>query len=94
MTGTYELGGIDGKNCGVWQADGAPSGVCKWSIRSVARYRGADILESRQAGTREKARVNIQADGDVDSWSGDIGVHRLVFMNNCGAWRFVTWSRY
>jgi hypothetical protein len=76
------MGGMDGKDWGVWQADGAPSGVCEWSIRSVARYRGADILESGQVGPREKARVNIQAGGDVDSWSGDIGDHRLVFMTH------------
>jgi hypothetical protein len=89
--GTYEMGGIDGKDWGVWQAEGAPSAVCEWSIRSVARYRGADILDSRQAGPGEKARVNIQADGDVDSSSGEIGDHRLVFMtHNCGAWRFVS----
>jgi hypothetical protein len=58
---------------------------------AIGRYRGADILDSGQAGPGEKARVNIQADGDVDSWSDEIGNHRLVFMtHNCGAWRLVS----
>jgi hypothetical protein len=35
------------------------------------------------------AHVNIQPDGDVSVWSGEIDDdHRVVFMTNgCGAWR-------
>ena len=62
-------------------------------LRVVDPQRGP-IQGSRHHGQRtgragENARVNIQADGDVESWSDKIGDHRLVFMShNCGAWRF------
>lgn len=80
--GTYEMGGVDGKNWGVYQADGGPN--CQWSIRSVAPYRPGLIFD---AGT--EPRVSIQPDGDVDVFSGQIDDdHNIVFMTSgCGAWR-------
>ncbi|OBJ72300.1 hypothetical protein [Mycobacterium colombiense] len=86
-SGTYQMGGIDGKDWGVYQA--TATGNCEWSIRSVARYRAGLILDSGTAGPGETVRVNIQADGDVSSWSGEINNdHRLVFMTNgCGVWQ-------
>ncbi|WP_307789611.1 hypothetical protein [Mycolicibacterium baixiangningiae] len=88
--GTHEMGGVDGKNWGVYEA--TATGNCQWSIRSVARYRPGLILDEGAASPGQVVRVNIQPDGDVDSWSGQIDDdHRLVFMTNgCGAWHFAS----
>lgn len=88
--GTHEMGGMDGKDWGVYQA--TATGNCQWSIRSVARYRGGLILDQGSAAPGETVRVNIQPDGDVSSWDGIINDdHRLVFMTNgCGKWEFVS----
>jgi hypothetical protein len=84
--GTYQMGGIDGKDWGVYEA--TATGNCAWSIRSVARYRPGDVLDSGTARAGERVRVNIQPDGDVNSFTGEIGDHRLVFMtNSCGTWQ-------
>lgn len=85
--GTFNLGGVDGKNWGAYEA--TATGNCQWSIRSVARYRSGLILDSGSAAPGEKVTVNIQADGDVSAVSGEIDDdHRLVFMTNgCGTWR-------
>ncbi|MDV3131223.1 hypothetical protein [Mycobacterium sp. 29Ha] len=80
--GTYEMGGMDGKDWGPYVAEGGPD--CQWSIRSVAPYRPGIILDS---GTLPQ--VNIQADGDVSTFTGLIDDdHRIVFMTSgCGAWQ-------
>ncbi|SHQ74720.1 Uncharacterised protein [Mycobacteroides abscessus subsp. abscessus] len=85
--GTFKLGGVEGKNWGVYEA--RATGNCQWSIRSVARYREGWILDSGTAATGEKVTVDIQPDGDVNSFTGQINDdHRLVFMTNgCGIWR-------
>lgn len=87
--GTYEMGGMDGKDWGPYEA--TATGNCQWSIRSVARYRAGLILDEGTAAPGETVRVNIQPDGDVSSTSGMIDDdHRLVFMTNgCGKWQFV-----
>lgn len=88
--GTHEMGGMDGKDWGVYEA--TATGNCQWSIRSVAPYRPGLILDEGSAAPGEVVRVNIQADGDVSSWDGMIDDdHRLVFMTNgCGKWQFVS----
>jgi hypothetical protein len=85
--GTFNLGGVDGKNWGVYEA--TATGNCQWSIRSVARYREGLILDSGTGIPGENVSVNIQPDGDVNSVTGQIDDdHRLVFMTNgCGSWR-------
>ncbi|RIR68506.1 hypothetical protein [Mycobacteroides abscessus] len=84
--GTFNLGGVEGKNWGEYEA--TATGNCQWSIRSIARYREGWILDSGTAAPGEKTKVNIQPDGDVNSFTGQIGDHRLVFMaNGCGIWR-------
>ena len=92
--GTYEMGGADGKNWGVWVSDGTtgvkPGKPCTWSIVSVARYRGGEVLDQGEAPAGQKATADIEPDGDVHSFDGTIGEdhHRLVFMtSNCGAWK-------
>ena len=87
--GTHEMGGMDGKDWGVYEA--TATGNCQWSIRSVARYRPGLILDEGTAAPGETVRVNIQPDGDVSTWDGTIDDdHRLVFMTNgCGKWAFV-----
>lgn len=87
--GTYEMGGMDGKDWGPYEA--VATGNCQWSIRSVARYRAGLILDEGTAAPGETVRVNIQPDGDVSTWDGMIDDdHRLVFMTNgCGTWQFV-----
>jgi hypothetical protein len=88
--GTHEMGGMDGKDWGVYEA--TATGNCQWSIRSVARYRPGLILDEGTAAPGETVRVNIQADGDVSTWDGMIDDdHRLVFMTNgCGRWQFAS----
>lgn len=84
--GTFNLGGMDGKDWGVYQA--TATGNCQWSIRSVARYRPGLILDEGTGGPGEQVTVNVQPDGDVSTFSGEIDDdHRLVFMTNgCGTW--------
>lgn len=77
--GTYRMGGMDGKNWGLYTAGGGPG--CKWSITSVSPYRDGQELNS---GT--VPRADIEPDGDTNL-DGLIGDHRIVFMTNgCGAW--------
>lgn len=89
--GTHQMGGVDGKNWGVWvSGGGTPPGNCTWSIRSVSRYRPGEVLDEGEAPAYQRVTVDIEPDGDVHSYDGTIGAdnHRLVFMtNNCGAWR-------
>lgn len=87
--GTHEMGGMDGKDWGVYEATATRN--CQWSIRSVARYRPGLILDEGTATPGDTVRVDIQPDGDVSSWDGTINDdHRLVFMTSgCGKWEFV-----
>jgi hypothetical protein len=92
--GTHQMGGADGKNWGVWVADGTtgvkPGKNCTWSLRSVASDRPGEILNEGETPSGQTVTVDIEPDGDVSTFDGTIGDdnHRLVFMtNNCGAWR-------
>lgn len=84
--GTHEMGGVDGKNWGVWEAT-AP-GPCEWSIRAVRTYAAGEILDSGTAAAGERVQVNFQPDGEVSTFSGLIyDDHRIVFMTSgCGEW--------
>lgn len=84
------LGGVEGRNWGVWESEGASdTGKCEWSIRRVRPDAGADVLDSGQAAPGEKARADIEPDGDVDTSSGEIDAHRIVFMTSgCLPWRW------
>ncbi|OBK77867.1 hypothetical protein A5651_03600 [Mycobacterium sp. 1274761.0] len=89
--GTHKMGGIDGKHWGTWESDG-PSGdkICDWSVRRVNPDAGTDILDSGQAEQGENARTEVQPDGDVDVWTGEIDGHVIVFMTDgCQPWRWV-----
>lgn len=65
--GTFEFGGVDGKNWGVYEA--TATGNCQWSIRSVAPYRDGWILDSGTAAPGEIVSVNIQSGGDLNSFT-------------------------
>lgn len=88
--GTHKMGGMDGKDWGIWQAT-AP-GDCQWSIRAVRTYTGGEVLYEGTAAPGEVVRVNIQPDGKVAATTGMIdGDHRIVFMTNgCGAWQIAS----
>lgn len=89
--GTFKMG--MSHDWGVWQSDGTtgvtPGRNCKWSIVSIARYRGGETLDQGEAPAGEQVTVNIQPDGSTH-WDGTtIGEdnHEIVFINNnCGAW--------
>lgn len=87
--GTYEMGGVDGKDWGLYEsAGGSGPGPCTWSIRAVRRYDAAEELASGETPPGEKVSVDIEPDGGVGVWDGMIGDHRIVFVtNNCGAWQ-------
>lgn len=82
------MGGVDGKNWGVYTATVPAGSTCQWSIRSVAPYRGGEILDEGQGESGETVQASIQPDGDVSTWTGMINDdHRIVFMTSgCGAW--------
>jgi hypothetical protein len=86
--GTWEMGGMDGRDWGVYKTTVPAGSACTWSIRSVARYRPGVILDEGTAGAGEVVRVSIEPDGDVSTFSGMIDDdHRLVFMTSgCGSW--------
>ncbi|GLP83640.1 hypothetical protein [Mycobacterium antarcticum] len=86
--GTWELGGMDGRDWGVYSSTVPAGSTCTWSIRSVARYRPGIVLDEGTAGPGESVRVSIEPDGDVSAISGQIDDdHRLVFMTSgCGRW--------
>ncbi|MGH3555056.1 MAG: hypothetical protein ACRDT5_21215 [Mycobacterium sp.] len=87
--GTYPMGGVDGKDWGIWQSDGALDG-CQWSIRAVSRYAGADVLDSGDAAPGEPVRVDIEPDGGVGVLTGEINGHRIVFATQgCASWHHV-----
>lgn len=83
--GTHQMGGMGGKNWGVWQARN-PTGKCVWSIRLINPYTGAIELDS---GGSERTRVSVQPPGSV-SLSGEVDGGRVVFITSgCGTWRLV-----
>ena len=83
--GTYQMGGMDGKNWGVWTA--VAVGECKWSVRAVAPGAPGQVLDEGTAPRGERVQVAINPTGDV-SLSGMVDdSYRVVFMTNgCGAW--------
>jgi hypothetical protein len=85
--GSFNIGGVDGKEWGVYET--IATGSCQWSIRSVSRYREGLIVDTGAGNPGETLTVNIQPDGDVRTFTGEIDDdHRLVFMTNgCGTWR-------
>lgn len=87
--GIHNIGGMDGKNWGIWEAT-AP-GQCEWSIREVRTYAAGEITDEGTADPGQTVRVNIQPDGNVSVFTGMIDDdHRIVFMTHgCGAWRFI-----
>lgn len=86
--GTHSMGGIDGKDWGSWESDGARSGTCTWSVRFVSPNAPAEVLDEGESPAGQSARVNIQPIGDVSSISGEISGGRMVFMtSNCEPWR-------
>jgi hypothetical protein len=86
--GTHNIGGMDGKDWGVYTATVPAGSTCQWSIRSVAPYRPGEILDEGRGAAGEVVRASIQPDGDVSTFTGEIDDdHRIVFMTNgCGAW--------
>jgi hypothetical protein len=86
--GTHNIGGMDGKDWGVYAATVPAGSTCQWSIRSVAPYRPGEILDEGQGAAGDVVRASIQPDGDVSTFTGEIdNDHRIVFMTNgCGAW--------
>lgn len=66
--GTHPMGGMDGKNWGVWTA--TPPTPCEWSIRAVRTYAAGEILNEGSAEPGVPVRVNIQADGNVGNAPG------------------------
>lgn len=89
--GTYSIGGIDGKDWGVWESvGGADNHGCQWSIRAVNRYTAGQILDSGETGVNLQTRVNIQPLPDSSSITGESHGFRVVFMTSgCGSWRWV-----
>ncbi|MGQ9349721.1 hypothetical protein [Mycolicibacterium gilvum] len=88
--GYHKMGGIDGKNWGVWLTPRAPT-ECTWSIRLTSPYTGATILNEGHAPPGQGVRVSIQPPGDVSSISGEIDGGRVVFQTTgCGAWRLAS----
>lgn len=84
---TYSMGGVDGRDWGVWTATVPSGGRCSWSILSVTRYRGTEILDGGSGEPGEQVRVDIEPDGDVGTFDGMIGDHRIMFRTyGCGPW--------
>ncbi|GJO17870.1 hypothetical protein NJB1507_08390 [Mycobacterium marinum] len=87
--GTYNMGGVDGKDWGVWGSDATPS-VCIWSIVANSAYSPASILDHGRVEPGEAAQVNIQPLGDTSSITGESHGVRLKFITNgCGSWRLM-----
>lgn len=86
--GYHNMGGIEGKDWGVWRSAGG-SGPCEWSIRLVNPYSGALILEEGTAGPGQPAVAEVWPPGDTSAISGKIdGDMRVVFATHgCGAWK-------
>lgn len=87
--GTYNMGGADGKDWGIWESSGG-SANCQWSIHAVSRYTPGQALDSGGAGMNQQVRVSIQPLPDSSGVTGESHGFRVVFMTNgCGSWRLV-----
>lgn len=83
--GTHQMGGMDGKNWGVWSATAA--GDCTWSVRAVFPDAPGEVLQEGTATAGERVRVVINPPGDVDLDGMVDDTYRLVFMTSgCGPW--------
>ncbi|MGV7686363.1 hypothetical protein PJN34_19245 [Mycobacterium kansasii] len=88
--GTYNMGGADGKDWGMWESSGGPADNCQWSIRAVSRYTPGQVLDSGEAGMNQQTRVSIQPLPDSSGLTGEAHGFRVVFMTNgCGSWHLV-----
>ena len=78
--GTHEMGGVGGKNWGVWESGGAKAAEgCEWSVRMIDPYGPAVILDEGSAAVGERARVAINPVGDAN----------LVFVTSgCQPWTY------
>lgn len=86
--GYHQMGGIDGKDWGVWVSTGSPQ-PCTWSIRVTDPYGPATILREGTAEPGQPARVAINPPGDISSISGEVKATggRVVFQTSgCGSW--------
>lgn len=86
--GYHNIGGVDGKDWGVWQSTGSPQ-PCSWSIRLTDPYGPATILREGTADPGQSVRVTINPPGDVSSISGVVKATggRVVFQTSgCGSW--------
>lgn len=87
--GNHPMGGVDGKDWGLWQSTGS-STPCEWSIRVTSPDSGATVLDSGQGAPGQPVRVSIQPFGDVSTMTGEIDGQRMVFQTTgCGAWRLM-----
>lgn len=87
--GTYNMGGADGKDWGIWESSGG-SANCQWSIHAVSRYTPGQVLDSGGADMNQQVRVSIQPLPDSSGLTGESHGFRVVFMTNgCGSWRLV-----
>jgi hypothetical protein len=83
--GTYQMGGMDGKNWGVWTAVAVEE--CTWSVRAVTPGAPGQVLNEGTAQRGERVRVAINPSGDVSLGGMVDDSYRVVFMTNgCGAW--------
>lgn len=76
--GTHKMGGVGGKNWGVWESAGARADDgCEWSVRMIDPQGPATILDEGTAGKGERATVAINPVGDAN----------LVFVTSgCQPW--------
>lgn len=80
-SGTHEMGGMNGKNWGVWETGGARGDDgCNWSVRMIDPNGPAIVLDEGTAGRGENVRVVVNP----------IRGEKLVFMTSgCETWKFV-----
>ena len=85
--GYHNIGGIDGKDWGIWESTGSPQ-PCQWSIRLTSPYAGATVLREGNSPPNTPTRASIQPPGDVSSITGQTdGGGRVVFQTHgCGRW--------
>ncbi|OBB33578.1 hypothetical protein A5792_10675 [Mycolicibacterium peregrinum] len=79
--GTFKMGGVDGKNWGVWKSDGARADDgCEWSIRVIDPNGPAIVLDEGTTGRNQNAQVAINP----------VKGANIVFVTNgCQPWSIV-----
>jgi hypothetical protein len=88
--GGYQMGGLDGRDWGVWRATAPGPRGCSWSIRSVSQYADSRVINTGEAAAGKPVQVDIEPDGNVEA-SGLIGDHRIMFQTSgCGAWHLAS----